>query len=320
MRDYAIRRLILIIPTMLLASTMIFGLMRYLPGDVAQIIIAQIKAGAEYSEEELNELRGKLGLNKPIHIQYGEFIGGLFKGDLGTSLWTKQPVVNEMIHRFPVSVQLISMAVVMGWIMGVGVGVISALKQDTRLDYLGRSFAIAGLSVPSFWVGILIIVLPALWFRWTPLQQFVYLTEDPVRNLEIMILPALILAINLGAPVMRLSRTTLLEVLRQDYIRTAYAKGLVERVVIGRHAIRNALIPVVTVMSLQIISGLSGTVILESLFGIPGMGRLLVSEALAKRDYPMIQAINVLVAFIVVIVNLLVDLSYGFLDPRVRYR
>ena len=313
-----IRRILLVIPTLMLAMTMIFALLRYLPADAAMLMLGA--EGQPYSQEAADRLRDRLGLGRPLYVQYFDFWGNVLRGDLGDSLWTKQPVLDEISHRFPVTLELLVIALALGWVWGVTAGIISALKRDQLVDHVARSLSIAGLSVPIFWTGILLIVLPARWWGWTPLRHYEPLWENPVENLQLMILPAIVLALFLGAPVMRLARTTMLDVLRQDYIRTAHAKGLRTGKVVLRHAVRNSLIPVVTLMGVQVVVGLGGIVILETLFSIPGMGRLLIVEALPKRDYPMIQGINLVVAVTAATVNLAVDLSYGLLDPRIRYQ
>lgn len=318
MRNYVIRRVLLVIPTIVLAMTMIFALLRYLPADAATLMLGA--EGQPYSQEAADRLRAQLGLGQPLHVQYLEFWGNVLRGDLGHSLWSKQPVLNEISHRFPVTLELLVIALALGWVWGITTGIISALKRDQLVDHVARSLSILGLSVPIFWTGILLIVLPARWWGWTPLRHYEPLWQNPVENLQLMILPAFVLALFLGAPVMRLARTTMLDVLRQDYIRTAHAKGLRTGKVVLRHAVRNSLIPVVTLMGVQVVVGLGGIVILETLFSIPGMGRLLIVEALPKRDYPMIQAINLVVALTAATVNLGVDLSYGLLDPRIRHQ
>jgi len=306
----------LVIPTLWLASTIIFVFTRYLPGDAAILMLGG--TNEPITPELIQQLRERLGLTRPIHVQYLEFYWKLLRGDMGTSIWTRLPVIEEILPRVPVSAQLIAMGVAIGWTWGVLVGIIAALKQDKPVDYIFRSIAIGGLSIPSFWMAILAIVIPAVLWSWTPARRFEYFAVNPSENLKLMLIPAVILGIHLGAPVMRIARTTMLEVFRQDYIRTAYAKGLAQKVVVFRHVLRNSLIPVVTLMGLQVIGGISGAVILETLFGIPGMGKLLLQEALSKRDYPLIQGINLMMIFIVVSVNLLVDLSYGLIDPRIR--
>ena len=316
MHKYLMQRLLLVIPTLFLAGTMIFAITRFLPGDAAQLMLGA--EGESFTEENVAALRERLGLSDPIPLQYALFWADTLTGDLGTSIWTKQPVLDEIQRRMPVTFQMLIMAVVIGWVWGMGVGILSALRPDGWLDQIARSIAILGLSMPIFWVGILAIVLPARFFSWTPLRGYHELWEDPLQNLQLMLFPAVILGVFLGAPVMRLMRTTMLEVLRQDYVRTAYAKGLNERAVIWRHVFKNALMPVITLMGVQIVLGIGGIVILETLFNIPGMGQLLVAQALPKRDYPLIQGIVLVIAFTTAMINLLVDLSYGFLDPRVR--
>ena len=317
MRNYALQRVLLIIPTLVLAGTIIFAILRILPGDAVVLMLGS--EGQVYTKENEEALRQRLGMDKPVVVQYVQFWGDLMRGDLGTSIWTKRPVIEDILSRLPVTIELLGIAIVVGWVWGILVGIIAAVKPDSLTDHVARSAAILGLSVPIFWTGELLIVLPARYFQWTPLRPFQYLWDSPLENLQLMIFPALVLAIFLGAPVMRLTRTTLLDVLRQDYIRTAKAKGLSSRSVIWRHSLRNALLPVVTLMGIQVVLGLGGVVILESLFSIPGMGQLLVSNALPKRDYPMIQGINIIIASAAAVVSLLVDLSYGFLDPRVQH-
>ena len=320
MSEYILRRLLLVIPTVFISSGIIFGLMRIVPGDAAQSMARQRAEGREITEALIQEVRAELGLNKPIHIQYIEFWQSVFNGTWGRSLYTKRAVWSELAERLPVSLQLMFMAITFAITWGMGVGILSALKQDTPWDYLFRSMAIGALSVPSFWLATLIIVMPSVWFHWTPLSKFYPFFDDPIANLKLMIFPALILGANQGAPIMRMTRTMMLEVLRQDYVRTARAKGLAERMVIFRHSVRNALIPVVTILGLQILTGIGGALVLETVFGLPGMGRLLVITSLSRRDYPMVQGITLFTGLSIVFVNLLVDLSYGVLDPRVKYR
>ncbi len=320
MTNYIIRRLLLMIPTLFITSGLIFGLMRIVPGDAAESMARQRAEGREVTEALVQEVRAELGLNKPIHVQYADFWKSIFDGSWGRSLFTKRTVWSELGERLPVSIQLMAMAIVISISWGVSVGILSALKQDTPVDYIFRSITIANLSIPSFWIAILIIVMPAVWFRWTPLTKFYSFFDNPLANLQLMIFPALILGSHQGAPLMRMTRTMMLEVLRQDYVRTARAKGLAERLVVMRHAIKNALIPVVTILGLQILTAIGGTIVLETVFGLPGMGRLLVVTSLSRRDYPMVQGITLFIALSIVFVNLVIDLSYGFLDPRVRYR
>jgi peptide/nickel transport system permease protein len=242
----------------------------------------------------------------------------LLHGDLGRSFRSKQPVAQELAARIPVTLELGITALIIAAIVATTIGVISAVRQDTWMDYTARSGAIALLAIPAFWLGTLVVTLPSVWWHWTPPLQYVRFTQDPTKNLSIIIVPALILGLGLSGGLMRLVRTQMLEVLRQDFIRTASAKGLAEQVVITRHALKNAFIPALTVLGLQVGLLVSGTVVLESIFVLPGMGRYLL-EAVQSRDYPAIQALNLIFATVIVVTNLVVDLLYGWLDPRVRY-
>jgi peptide/nickel transport system permease protein len=240
-------------------------------------------------------------------------------GNLGESLWTKRPVLEEITRRLPVSLQLGAMAITVALCIALPIGVLSAIRQDTLKDYAARSAAIVGLSVPPFWKATLVIVLPSIWFGWAPPLQFTPFSENPWQHLSQFILPAIILGIGPGASIMRLTRALMLEVLRQDYIRTAWSKGMREPRVVLKHAFKNAVIPVVTVVGIQIAEIASGTVIMETIFGLPGMGRFLI-DAIFQRDYPVVQGVILLTASITVVINLLVDLTYARLDPRIRYQ
>jgi peptide/nickel transport system permease protein len=313
-RQYILKRLLLIIPTLLLVTVIVFALTRLIPGDVV-VLMFEEKAYAK----DLDALRAKLGLDKPLYMQYAAWVGKVVQGDLGESLWTKRPVLEEVIRRLPVSAELGAMAIVVALLLALPVGVLSAIRQDTAQDYTARSLAIVGLSVPGFWKATLVIVLPSIWFGWAPPLQFTAYAEDPWQHLSQFIAPAIILGIASGASIMRLTRALMLEVLRQDYIRTAWSKGLRERRVVLKHAFKNAIIPVVTIVGIQIGQIASGTVIMETIFGLPGMGRFLV-DAIYQRDYPVVQGVNLLIASIIVCVNLLVDMTYAYLDPRIRYQ
>jgi peptide/nickel transport system permease protein len=312
-RQYIIKRLLLIVPTLLLVSVIVFSLTRLIPGDVV-VLMFEEKAYAK----DLDALRAKLGLDKPLYIQYMTWLGNVVQGDLGESLWTKRPVLEEMQRRLPVSAELGAMAIVVALLLALPIGVLSAIRQDTIQDYTARSLAIIGLSVPAFWKATLVIVLPSIWFGWAPPLQFTPYAQDPWQHFSQFIAPAIILGIASGASIMRLTRALMLEVLRQDYIRTAWAKGLRERRVVVKHAFKNAIIPVVTIVGIQIGQIASGTVIMETIFGLPGMGRFLV-DAIYQRDYPVVQGVNLLIASIIVCINLLVDVTYAYLDPRIRY-
>jgi peptide/nickel transport system permease protein len=268
--------------------------------------------------KDLDELRAKLGLNRPIYIQYFEWLGQIVRGNLGESLWTKRPVVEELLRRLPVSLELGILALIFAILIALPIGIIAAVRQDSIADYVSRSLAILGLSVPGFWIATLVVLLPAIWWGWSPPIQFTEFTANPWAHAAQFVIPAFILGIASAAAIMRLTRAMLLEVLRQDYVRTAWAKGVREGSVVLKHSLKNALIPVVTVLGIQVSQILGGTVIFESIFGLPGMGRFLF-DAINQRDYPVIQGVNLIIVSVVVSMNLLVDAVYAYLDPRIRY-
>jgi peptide/nickel transport system permease protein len=313
MRTYILQRLLIAIPSLLIASLIVFVLPRLIPGDAVQLMLEEKAYG-----KDLAELRAKLGLDRPIPVQYVNWIGKITRGDFGESLWTRRPVVGELARRLPVTLTLGGMAIAVAILIGIPIGILAAVRQDGVLDFFGRSAAILGLSIPGFVQAIVVILLPAIWWGWTPLVRFVELSKDPAGYLLQFILPAIILGIASAAGIMRLTRGMLLEVLRQDYVRTAWAKGLRERVVVLKHGLKNAIIPVVTVLGLQVAQIAGGAVIIETIFGLPGMGQFLV-DAIVQRDYPVIQGINLLIVMIIVTINLLVDLTYAMMDPRIRY-
>jgi len=312
-RRYLAKRLLVAAPSLLLASLVVFTLPRLIPGDVVALMLEE-KAYAR----DLAELRAKLGLDRPLHVQYFEWLGRVVRGDLGESLWTKRPVVEELARRLPLTLTLGLLASLFAVAIAVPVGVLSAVRQDTLRDYAARSAAVLGLSVPAFWLATLVVVLPAIWWGWRPVADFVELEQDPAGYVRQLLLPAAILGVAAGAAVMRLVRGMLLEVLRQDYVRTAWAKGLRERVVVLKHSLKNALIPVVTVLGIQVAQILGGTVIIETVFGLPGMSRFLF-DAILQRDYPVIQAVNLVVVSLIVLINLAIDALYAVLDPRIRF-
>jgi peptide/nickel transport system permease protein len=314
MRQYVLRRLLLVVPTLLLVSVIVFSLTRLIPGDVV-VLMFEEKAYAE----DLEALRAKLGLNRPIYVQYGLWLGRVVRGDLGESLWTRRPVLEEITRRLPISLELGGLTIACALGIALPIGVLSAIRQDTLKDYAARSLAIIGLSIPGFWKGTVIIVLSSIWFGWTPPLQFTPWAQGPWQHLSQFILPAVLLAIASAASIMRLTRALMLEVLRQDYIRTAWSKGMREQRVVLKHALKNAVIPVVTIIGIQIGQVAGGTVIFETIFGLPGMGRFLI-DAIYQRDYPVVQGVNLLLATIIIFVNLLVDMTYAYLDPRIRYK
>ena len=316
MKTYIIRRLFLTIPTLFILSILVFLSVRFIPGDVIDVLMVQ-QYGESVVDRELLERR--LGLDVPAYVQYGRWIGGIFRlGTLGTSLLGRYAVEAKIVATLPVTIELGVMAIVIGLLIALPVGVYSAIRQDTAADYLGRSIAIIGLATPNFWLALLVMIYPALWWGWAPSMRMIPFTVDPVRNLGMFIIPAAIVGTAMAASTMRMTRTMMLEVLRQDYIRTAWAKGLKERAVIIRHALKNALIPVITLVGFQLPILVGGAVIVETIFSLPGLGRLFV-DALNSRDYPVIQGINLFFATAVVGINLMIDLAYAFLDPRVRY-
>ncbi len=317
MRAYIIRRLLLIIPTLFILSILVFLSVRFIPGDVIDAMVGDMQYLAGDIDREALERR--LGLDVPVWVQYGRWMGGiLLHGTLGNSLLGHWSVEEKIIGRLPVTLELGLMAILIGLVIALPVGIYSAIRQDTVADFLGRSLAVIGLATPNFWLGIMVMIYPALWWGWAPPLELVSLTEDPLGNLAVFLIPSLILGTASAAATMRMMRTMMLEVLRQDYIRTAWSKGLRERVVIIRHTLKNALIPVVTLIGLQLPILVGGAVIMENIFNLPGIGRLMVN-ALNNRDYPVVSGVNLFFATGVVLLNLLIDLIYPYLDPRVRY-
>jgi peptide/nickel transport system permease protein len=318
MQGYVIRRVLALIPTLIFASFIVFITVRLIPGNIIDLMLSQNDVSA--AKQTRAQLEAALGLDQPMFIQYFRWIGALvFHGDLGKSLWSNTSVMEEILHRLPVTFELGAMALIVALIVGIPIGVYAALKQDTVGDYILRTVSILALAIPAFWTGTLVMVFPSIWWGWSPSVRFVTLTQDPVAHLLQLLIPALILGKAFSAIIMRLTRTLMLEVLRQDYIRTARAKGLAVGTIVTRHALRNALIPVVTLVGLQAPVLFGGAVILEQIFVIPGMGLLLL-EAVSSRDYPVITGVFLIIGVSVVMINLLVDLSYGWLDPRVRRR
>lgn len=315
MTTYIMRRVLLMIPTLFLVSLMVFLVIRLLPGDVVENVIGQF---ASLSEGDREAVREDLGLDKPWYEQYWDFITGAIQGDFGDSLQSRTPISEALQDRVPVSVELGLIALFIAVAVGVPLGVIAAIRQDSLLDYVTRSTAITFVAIPSFWLGTLVIVLPSVWWDWAPPIQYKDFWEDPRENLAMIGIPAMILGLGLSGGIMRLTRAQVLEVMRQDYIRTASSKGLRERTVVVRHALKNALIPVTTLIALQIPIIIGGTVVLETIFSVPGMGAYLVTAATGS-DYTVIQAVNLLVAVVVLTANLITDIIYAYLDPRIRY-
>ena len=318
MRAYIIRRLLLLIPTLFILSILVFLSVRFIPGDVMDAMVLRL-GYFDVSVVDREALAEKLGLDKPVWVQYGRWSRDIFvHGTLGNSLMHERPVEERILNRLPVTLELGLLAIVIGLLIALPVGIYSAIRQDTAADYAGRSIAIIGLAMPNFWLGIMVMIYPAIWWSWSPPMELIPFSEDPLGNLGVFLIPSLILGTAMSASTMRMTRTMMLEVLRQDYIRTAWAKGMGERVVVIRHAIKNTLIPVVTLIGLQLPILVGGAVIMENIFNLPGLGRLML-DALQDRDYPVVQGTNLFFGAAVLAVNLLIDLVYAVLDPRVRY-
>ncbi len=316
MQRYIARRLLLMIPTLLGVTFVVFLMVRAVPGDVIDQILGDFGAGDAATKEAL---RKEYSLDGNLAAQYVRWLGDVVRFDFGNSIISDRNVLGELKNYLPVTLELSLLAIFFSLLIALPVGIISAIRQDTPIDYFCRSFAISLLAVPGFWVALMLITLAGRYFTWgVPPKSYIAFTDDPIGNLRMLAVPAMILGAGLSGGVMRFTRSTMLEVLRQDYVRTAWSKGLSERVIITRHVMRNALIPVVTVVGLQLPILVGGTVIIESVYSIPGMGRFYVS-AVNAQDYPVVQAINVLVALVVIFANLGVDLVYSILDPRIRY-
>ena len=307
------------IPTLFIVTILVFLSVRFIPGDIIDIMMGDL-AYMGIGSIDREALERRLGLDVPGYVQYGRWVGGiLLHGTLGDSLLGGLTIEEQILARLPVTLELGVLALVIGFLIALPVGIYSAIHQNTAADYVGRSVAIIGLATPNFWLALMVMIYPALWWSWSPPMQLIPFSEDPLGNLGMLLIPALILGTASAAATMRMTRTMMLEVLRQDYIRTAWSKGLKERIVVIRHAIKNALIPVVSLIGLQLPILIGGAVIMEDIFNLPGLGRLML-DALQNRDYPLVSGINLLFATGVVGINLFVDLIYAFLDPRVQYK
>ncbi|MEM7016466.1 MAG: ABC transporter permease [Pseudomonadota bacterium] len=319
MGSYIARRLLYMIPTLLVVTIIIFGLVRMVPGDVIDQMVsemaAQPGAGGTIDREAIEK---RLGLDVPVYVQYGRWLFGIVQGDLGDSFSGFGTVSEKILERLPVTFELGVLSILIGLLIAIPIGIYSAVRQNSIGDYVGRTTAIAFMSVPNFWVGTMVMIWPAVLFRWSPPMEVIPFWQNPVANLSMFIIPSIVLGMALSGSTMRMTRTMMLEVLRQDYIRTAWAKGLREKTVVIRHATKNALIPVVTWVGFQIPLVVGGAVVIETIFGLPGMGRLMV-DALGERDYPVVTGIALIIAVFVVFVNLIVDLTYAWLDPRIRH-
>jgi peptide/nickel transport system permease protein len=316
MYKYVARRVLLAVPVLVLSSLIVFGLMRVMPGDALTALMAE---SGNLGDKEMKKLRKDLGLDRPYYQQYALWVWQMVSLNPGDSIFTNEPIPVALKKAIPVTVELATLAMILGLVIAIPIGVLSATRQDSASDYVGRVVGVSGLSLPDFWLGTLVITFAAIWFHWIPPIGYVSLWESPWRNLQQFLLPAAVLGFRLSAATMRMTRSTVLEVLREDYVRTAWAKGLAGRIVVYKHALKNALIPVVTIIGGQFGVLLAGTVVVETIFALPGMGRLTV-EAILYRDYPVVQTNVMLVAGTLVTLNLLIDMTYAWLDPRIRYQ
>jgi peptide/nickel transport system permease protein len=321
MYRYLLRRILLVVPTLVGAAALVFLLMRLIPGDICAV---RLGGGSSFSTHALETCHAELGLDRPVLLQFLDFVWGFLRVDFGTSMWSGKPVADEIAARLPISLEIALLATVVAIAIAIPLGTISALKQNTWIDVLVRTVAVAGIATPSFWLGI-VVILAVLditnWISgtpWMPPIEYVPFWQDPLRNLSMVILPALTVGYRYSAVTMRMTRSAMLEVLREDYIRTARAKGLLDRIIINRHALKNALLPVVTLIGIEFAFLIGGLVVTEQVFNLNGIGRLFV-QAVQNQDYTLTQALVMLVVAVFVLTNLAVDLLYAWLDPRIRF-
>jgi peptide/nickel transport system permease protein len=316
-RTYLAKRLLLIVPTLFGVAAVVFLIMRVIPGDVTLLILGGDQTG-RIDPQQLAAMRHQLGLDQPLAVQFGAWLWGVLRLDFGTSLWTGQPVIEEVLIRLPLSLEVAILATIVSVLLAVPLGMLAAVRQDTWVDYVIRVVSIGGQAIPSFWVGILVILFLVIYFGWGPPLEFTPPWVDPWANFQQLVWPVLTIGYRYAAVTTRMTRSTVLEVLREDYIRTAWAKGLRERAVVIRHALKNAMLPVITLVGTEFAFLIGGLVVTETVFTLNGVGRFVV-DAVAHRDYPVVQALVFLIALCFVIVNLLIDLTYAWLDPRIRY-
>jgi len=319
MRTYLIKRLLLFIPTAFIVSLVIFGGLHIIPGDYATVLfLGNVEEAVQATPEEIEEVREKLGLKGSLPEQYVRWFTDFFRGDFGTSWTNRKPVLERMAPRIALSVELGALAIALACILGTVGGVISAVRQDTWIDYVLRSCSMTLQAMPSFWLALMVIMGLVIMFGWKPSIEYRHIWVDPMRNLSVLLLPAFLVGLRSSAEILRMTRSSVLEVLREDYVRTAEAKGLYRSKVLGRHVLRNALLPVTTLAGFEIVFAMSGSVIIESVFNLHGLGKLFI-QAVGSRDYPVVQAIVMFVATVVLVANLVVDVMYAWLDPRIRY-
>jgi peptide/nickel transport system permease protein len=315
---YLLRRVVACVPTLFGVTVLIFIAMRVIPGDPIALITSESGLNYALSDQEINAVRHSLGLDRPYHEQYLAWMGDVFKGELGKSFWRQEPIRDQILRRAPITAEIALMAIVLSWLIGLPVGILSAVKRNRWPDYVSRVFVIFFVAVPAFWVALLIVLGGVLIFNWRPSLTIIYLWEDPLRNLEMTLGPAIVLGFGVAALTARMTRSATLEVMHEDYVRTARAKGLRERLVIVRHVLRNALLPVITISGLALGGLMGGSVAVERAFGVPGLGTLLVM-GFGERDWMLIQNLVLLYGVVFTLINLLIDLTYAALDPRIGY-
>jgi peptide/nickel transport system permease protein len=322
MHKYLVKRMLMMVPTLIGAAILVFTLMHMIPGDVCALRYAG--TGGTFDVNQIEQCKKELGLNRPLLVQFFEWIGGFFIGDFGTSMWTDRPITEEMGPRVLLSLQVAVMATIISILISIPLGTISAVKQNSWIDYTVRCVSIAGIAMPSFWLGILIMLgllavsNSLLGYGWIPPIQYIPPLKDPIGNLTQLIWPALATGYRYSAVATRMTRSALLEVLREDYIRTARAKGVIEKLVVNRHALKNSMLPVVTVIGIEFAFLMGGLVVTEQVFNLNGLGKLFV-DSVTNHDYTLTQALVMLVAFIFVVMNIVIDVIYAWLDPRIRY-
>jgi peptide/nickel transport system permease protein len=317
MGTYLAKRFLLIVPTMLGVASLVFVIMRVIPGDVALLILGG--DSGQIDRAQLAAMHHRLGLDQPLLVQFGTWLWAVLHFDFGVSLWTGRPVVEELLVRLPLSLELAILATIVSVVVAIPFGMLAAMRQDSWLDYVIRVISIGGLAIPSFWAGILVILFLVIYFGWGPPLEYTPPWVDPWANFQQMVWPVVTVGYRYAAVTTRMTRSTLLEVMREDYIRTAWAKGLAERAIVIRHALKNAMLPVITLIGTEFAFLIGGLVVTETVFTLNGVGRFVV-DAVAHRDYPVVQALVFVIAFGFVIVNLLIDLTYAWFDPRIRYR
>ncbi len=315
MKRYLLKRCLLILPTLLGVTLVIFIIVRMVPGDALMLMMEQ---SYNIYPGDAEVLKKKLGLDQPVYVQYAMWIFNLARGDFGMSIWQRSPVLAEITRRIPVTLELALMTTAISVLIAIPIGVLSAVRQDRLIDHVVRLISIGGLSIPNFWLGIMAVVLPSVYLAWTPALVYIPFTSNPKAHLVQFLVPSLLMGYHFSAAIMRMTRNAFLEVIQQDYIRTALAKGLSSRVVIFKHGLKNAMIPILSIIGVQIAFMMGGAVIIEQIFGLPGIGRL-VLESISQRDYPLLQGVLLVIAFFIILVNLIVDLLYSVMDPRIRY-